>query len=291
MVAPDARAPDARAIEAGWQIVGVDGCRAGWVVARADRTGSALRFAIVPTFAALLASLGAGPAVVAVDIPIGLPPGGLDGRSAPRRADLEARAFLGPRRAASVFAAPCRPTLAAGSYRDACRLEAAARGRGVGLPRQAYNLLPKIREVDAAVAPRHQRPLGPDGGVRVHEVHPEVVFALLAGGGAPGHGLAHAKRGCATCPRGACPGPAARLALLAAQAPPFDPGAVRRDLVAGLRGEVRGRPTGPPVGRDDIVDAVACLVAARRIVEGRARIFPPDGPDLDDRGLRMEIVA
>jgi predicted RNase H-like nuclease len=49
-----------------------------------------------------------------------------------------------------------------------------------------------------------------------------------------------------------------------------------------------------PVGRDDIVDAAACLVTAQRIAAGSARTFPPDdagGPDWDARGLRMEIVA
>jgi predicted RNase H-like nuclease len=45
------------------------------------------------------------------------------------------------------------------------------------------------------------------------------------------------------------------------------------------------------VGRDDIVDAMACLVTAQRIVGGRALTFPSDGPDLDERGLRMEILA
>jgi predicted RNase H-like nuclease len=44
------------------------------------------------------------------------------------------------------------------------------------------------------------------------------------------------------------------------------------------------------VARDDIVDAVALLVCARRIRAGRARVFP-SAPERDRRGLRMEIVA
>ena len=42
-----------------------------------------------------------------------------------------------------------------------------------GLSKQAYNLLPKIREVDAAMTPRRQR--------TVVEVHPELCFSVLLG--------------------------------------------------------------------------------------------------------------
>jgi hypothetical protein len=40
-----------------------------------------------------------------------------------------------------------------------------------------------------------------------------------------------------------------------------------------------------------VVDAVACLVAARRIAEGKARVLPGGGVEHDSRWLRMEIVA
>src|SRR5581483_732956 len=98
-------------------------------------------FRVEPTFGALLAALAGEPALVAVDIPIGLPSGHStdDGR---RRCDGAARALLGPR-AVSVFPAPCRPTLSATSYRDACQLEISARQGGSGLSRQAYGILPK----------------------------------------------------------------------------------------------------------------------------------------------------
>src|SRR5215211_5272209 len=107
-------------------------------------------FSIAPTFGSLLEGLQGERALIAVDMPIGLPSGAPrdDGR---RRADAEARAFLGPRRAASVFSAPCRPTLAATSYREACDLEVRARGGGKGLSQEAYNIIPKIRDVDAVI--------------------------------------------------------------------------------------------------------------------------------------------
>ena len=47
-----------------------------------------------------------------------------------------------------------------------------------------------------------------------------------------------------------------------------------------------------PIGlRDDVVDAVACLVAAQRIALGKALVLPDSVVEYDARGLRMEIVA
>jgi predicted RNase H-like nuclease len=231
--------------------------------------------------------------MVAVDIPIGLP-SGAPRDTARRRVDGEARAFLGPRRASSVFSAPCRPTLAARSYREACDLEVAARGGGKGLSVEAYNIIPKIRDVDAVIRPSHQAPVGSGGagpGVLVREVHPEVVFAVLAGAGKRGHGLVHAKRGCAACRRDglACTGEADRLALLRAHLPDFQPREVRERLLS-THPRQAGQ-SGPIVGRDDIVDAAVCLVAALRIVRGEALTLPAGEPEHDARGLRMEIVA
>jgi predicted RNase H-like nuclease len=45
------------------------------------------------------------------------------------------------------------------------------------------------------------------------------------------------------------------------------------------------------VARDDVVDAAACLVAAYRIARGLALTLPAGEPQIDARGLRMEIVA
>lgn len=133
------------------ELAGVDGCRAGWVVA----TDSAVvvidrldHFRSVST--------------VGIDMPIGLPEKG------PRTCDRQARAFLGPRRS-SVFATPARACLHAEDYATALLLARAATGTGLSL--QAFHLLPKIRELDGLV----------DAAVpdRFVEVHPECAFALL----------------------------------------------------------------------------------------------------------------
>lgn len=110
---------------------------------------------VVATFADVLALR---PAAIAIDMPIGL----LD--SGPRAADVEARRRLGPRRS-SVFPTPLRPMLAAQSYEEAKAV--------AGLSKQAYHLLPKIREVDALMTPARQR--------TIVEAHPELCFARLLG--------------------------------------------------------------------------------------------------------------
>jgi predicted RNase H-like nuclease len=135
-------------------VVGVDGCRAGWTVAIADRD-EIVDVRVLPTFADVLALR---PVAIAIDMPIGL----LD--TGPRACDVAARARLGPRRS-SVFPAPTRPMLAVTSYDAALAIG--------GLSKQAYHLLPKIREVDALMTP--------DAQATIVEAHPELCFAHLIG--------------------------------------------------------------------------------------------------------------
>ena len=191
--------------------------------------------------------------MLAVDIPIGLT------TSTARACDVDARRFLGAPRASSVFPAPSRAALDAASYAGACARN--LRATGHRLSRQLYGILPKIRHVDRLLTPVMQ--------VRVREAHPEVIFAALAG---RRRGLAHSKKTPA--------GERERLAILRRVAPAFDPETVRRALGAAR------------VTRDDVIDAVACLVAARRVHAGTALVFPRTrAPERDRRGLRMEIVA
>jgi predicted RNase H-like nuclease len=275
------------------RLVGVDGCRAGWVVAASELSVtdgaplSAPIFGLASTFGQVLAAFGGMRALVAVDIPIGLPSGTPVDRGR-RRADEEARRFLGPGRAVSVFSTPCRGTLRAGSYREACEVEVAARGAIRGLSQQAFRIIPKIRDVDEVVTPRHQETIALGPGLWVREVHPEVTFAALAGRGQAGHGLVHSKRGCKRCHGRDCPGERERLALLRHYVPDLEPRMVQARLLADHRQAGR---RGAVVGRDDVVDAVACLVTAFRIATGRELTLPAGAPEYDARGLRMEIVA
>jgi predicted RNase H-like nuclease len=234
------------------ELIGVDGCRGGWVVAASDGTLSGLGFTVVDDLAAVIARVERGAGLMAIDIPIGLRDDG------PRACDIQARRWLGRPRASSVFPAPCRAALAATTYRRACGLS--RRALGVALTIECFNIVPKIRHVDALMTPERQ--------AFVREVHPELVFAILSG---RGHGLVEPKRTEA--------GERLRLRLLRRVAPRFDPSAVRATL--GLS----------RVARDDVIDAVACLVAAQRIALGEAIVLPDGIIERDDRGLRMEIVA
>lgn len=140
-------------------VVGADGCPTGWILAvQNDDQDPELHF--TPTFAEALEAFPSA-AVFAIDIPIGLP------ERDPRAADIEARAFIGPRRS-SVFPAPPAAVLDATDYGEA--LELARRATGKGLSKQAWALLSKIREVAALASDQ-----------RVFEVHPEVSFCAMAG--------------------------------------------------------------------------------------------------------------
>lgn len=141
--------------------VGVDGSPDGWVAVALAADGTA-RGVHGPTLDAIVAQVPEA-AGIGVDIPIGLP------RAGPRRADVDARRLLGPRRS-SVFLTPVREALEARTHAEA---SATARRRtGHGVSRQAYGLAGRILEADA---------WAPRAPVPVWEVHPEVCFAVLLG--------------------------------------------------------------------------------------------------------------
>jgi predicted RNase H-like nuclease len=222
------------------------------VVARRDDSSSPPDFVVVEELGPVFARAEARGALIAIDIPVGLSDLG------PRSCDVEARRRLGRPRASSVFPAPCRAALGAMAYAEACALSRRTLGRAMS--RQCFAIVPKIRQVDALMSPARQ--------AFVREVHPELVFAVLAG---RGRGLAHPKRTVA--------GERLRMRLLRPALPDFDPVRVRARL-------------GPSrVTRDDLIDAAACLVAAERIARGEALVLPAGPIPLDARGLRMEIVA
>ena len=130
------------------RLIGIDGCKSGWVLASADSGSSNVCFEVVPDLRELFASAERGDYCVVIDIPIGLPEDGL------RPCDLEARKAIGPR-ASSVFPTPCRASLTGWrEYRAACDLNEEACGKR--LSRQAFAILPKIREVDQLVTPEMQ---------------------------------------------------------------------------------------------------------------------------------------
>lgn len=222
-------------------VMGVDGARGGWLAVRRDTARGTAEVAAATQWEAL------PPAdVVCVDMPIGLPDSGRRG------CDMAARALLGPRRA-SVFLDLRRPLLGFADYAQAL---AWAKADGNGISKQAWNIVPRIVELDRALGPADQD--------RVFETHPELAFRTLNGDAA----LDHGKRSAA--------GAAARRGLL--EAAGYD----RLDAWLAALDRRHAVP-------DDLLDACALALCAARIHAGRGRRLPDGEPLRDARGLRMEI--
>lgn len=230
------------------RVAGVDGTGNGWCVVIWDGIGRAPVARLIAHLTDLdyLGQLDA----VAIDMPIGLPDVACKGG---RACDRAARKLLGPRRS-SVFSPPARAALTAADYPAALACNRASGPDGVGLSKQAYNLFPKLREIDAWITPHKQ--------AWVHEVHPELAFTVLA----RGRPMRHAKR--------TADGATERAAALATAG--LNP---VRAMVADV----------PGASRDDRLDALVLAWMARRIADGKGRSLPSN-PPRDSRGLRMEIV-
>ena len=230
--------------------VGVDGCRAGWVCAGWD--GGDWSLSLISSLEDLLPLL-APSAVICIDIPIGLSE---DGR---RACDREARRQLGPR-ASSVFPAPPRLALQDVPYPEIN--EESKRRYGRGVSKQAFYLLPKIREAQSLLC-------RPDAsGSQWLETHPELCFCAL-NDGVP---MPHNKKTEA--------GLSDRLRILASS--PM--GADVVTLYEGFAAEIpRSR-----CQRDDIVDALVCGLVAS-LTKTQRRFVPDDAPEFDALGTAMRI--
>jgi predicted RNase H-like nuclease len=238
-------------------LAGVDGCRAGWIAAFLRPAGGEVNLRIFPRFAEVLAAAET-PAIIAVDIPIGLPERvGHGGRAA----ENAVRPLLGGRQS-SVFSVPSRSALASEDYRQACGIALATSEPPRKVSKQLFMLAPKIREVDACL--RQDATIA----ARVFEVHPELAFWRLNRGRA----LEEPKK---VKGRGHAPGLVLRRKILIENGLPVD--AVEQAAPAGA-------------GADDLLDALACAAIARRIFAGIAEPFP-DPPEHDAFGLRMAIWA
>jgi predicted RNase H-like nuclease len=231
-------------------VAGVDGCPGGWIAALWDGAGQ-LTSKLCLNFADVMAL----PArIIAVDMPIGLP------ERSGRPPEREVRARLGERQS-SVFAVPAEKAIYCAEYPEACRVNLLHSDPPRKVSKQCFHLFPKMREIDALVAPHHQS--------RIYESHPELAFWVM-NGETPLH-LPKKVKG-----QPFPPGLALRSELLRKNGVP----------VEGLNPDYRRRDVGP----DDLLDACACAFVAWRILNRRSIRFPAD-PPLNAKGLRMEINA
>jgi len=238
-------------------LVGLDGCRAGWVAAFVRPDGDEMRVRIIERFGDVLAAPEA-PAIVAVDIPIGLPEHiGPEGRG-PERA---IRPLLGARQS-SVFSVPSRTAIYAADFSSACAAALATSTPPRKVSKQLFMIAPKIKEVDTVLR-ADRATIG-----RVCEVHPELAFWRLNGEQA----LDQPKKVKGTC-----------------YAPGFT---LRRGLLVEAGIPMSVVEAAPPrgAGVDDLLDALACATVARRIHAAHARPFP-DPPGRDAFDLPVAIWA
>lgn len=219
-------------------VAGVDGIRTGWIVVLwcGPETRPVMhRLASLNDAAAVLPQ---ATAVVAVDIPVGLPE---TARRGGRDCDQAARSYIGTR-AASVFSPPALAALAARTHAEACALNRASGPDAPGLSLQAFAILPKIAEAQVALA--HCDWLRR----RMIEVHPEVCFRTLAG-----RVLEHGKL-CRAGREERC-----RLLATAGLAPDAALFAAARRLGAKA---------------DDLIDACVATWTAWRRLTGQALVLP-----------------
>ena len=252
-------------------IAGVDGCKGGWIAVYEDTESGKLdcRVAVCthgaahiddnPPCDAFAAVMSHHPghrelAVVAVDMPIGLP------RGLPtqpeRTCDGCARKVLGKRHS-SIFSAPAAGVLRL--YRDiqkrgeklsdasasACNKKLTAKG----LSKQSCALIPKIAEVENYIQ-------DPDGASHpIYEVHPEVSFAAMKVNG----GMIDPKRHPMQFHKATAGGSIERRELLTR---------VFKGSFEKLESQMP-ELVGKRAALDDFYDALACLWTARRIHENR----------------------
>lgn len=233
-------------------MVGVDGCRGGWLAAIIEHRR--LGTTVYPDLATLDQAIGCRCATILIDMPIGLPHLHYPVRSC----DQQARQRLGPRRS-SVFSPPARAAIAEPDYARACQINQTITGRRFS--RQAWNIVPKIRELDQWLARR------PASHPMIAEAHPEVCFASLAG-----RAMAHPKR--------KPDGRAERRQLIESFAGRFG---------IDLRDHLDRKTPRNGYAPDDLLDAViqACVASL-----GPSRWTILGEPsEIDETGLPMQMVA
>ena len=261
--------------------LGIDGCSAGWAVVEMTCTSNleSWEFYIFPTIkdvyekyfqsfpilkpnSNLPASLRREHSIkqILIDIPIGLKESGPE----ERKCDKDARKFLGPKRGSSVFRSPARKTAFCNKgYKEASTINFNLTGKKIS--KQTFYICKKIKEVDEFIDSIKSDYMST---TIMHESHPEVVFKSLAG--TP---LLFSKKAKA--------GFNERLSIIKTFNSSIE------SFLDGIYKNFRKYEVQP----DDILDASALAIAAKNIYLTKKIIRLPEEPELDSRGLHMEIVS
>jgi predicted RNase H-like nuclease len=235
---------------AGSLVIGVDGCKFGWIAITLDTNSWVITHTLHPDGVTLF-SVYSESEVIAIDIPIGLTEQGA------RACDQAARSLLGQPRSSSVFPAPIRPALAARNREEADLITREADGRGVGA--QAWNIYNRVRDMDGLLRSSNRL------RERVYEAHPEVCFRALNGG----RSMTYSKHRREGLDRRRC--------------------LIDQYFGSDSFARVRLAYPKAQVSDDDILDAFAVCWTANRILRSQA-VSLPEHPPFDAHGLPMRIL-
>lgn len=232
--------------------VGADGCKAGWFTVKLGE-GNDWEVNLFPSIGKLWEQYKEA-GLILLDIPIGLRDKGRE----ERRCDIEARKLLGRNRGSSVFPAPCRAAVYAGTYQEAKEINLEKTGRS--LSNQTCGIISKIREVDQL--------LSRDRLARSHirEIHPELCFWALNGS----RPMEYSKK--------KENGFLERKQVLSSIYP------YTQDIVNYALQKYHRKK----VAKDDILDALAAAVTA--LAEEREFYSIPETVEFDSHGIRMEMA-
>lgn len=233
------------------KFTGVDGCRGGWIAISIIDFNKVSLFLFSDIFTLWESNKDAS--LILIDIPIGLK----DKCKEERLCDLEARKILGRKRAMSVFPAPCRSTLYAKDYRDACRTNKKMTNRKISM--QTWNIIPKIKEVDTLISENM------NARNKIKETHPEICFLALKG-----NPMKYSKKTEA--------GFNERKELLNSIYP-HTSYIIKHSLNTYKRKEVK---------KDDVLDALVASVTATNGINKLTSI--PENPEIDSKDIVMQIL-
>lgn len=216
---------------------GIDGCKAGWLLISFDE--GAEKYEVLRDRDELKEAFETYDRIF-IDMPIGL-----EDEDYTRRADELLRKKLGGEYASSVFSPPIRPALMAPSYVEANMISYEYNEKKLTL--QAWNITPKIQLVDELL--RADKTLVE----KVLESHPELLFQTFNGG------MIYQKKNLKK-------GIKHRLELMIDREPVSD------DFFRDIKEDFRRNE----VEEDDIVDAMALALAAKRSEEKGIKTLPEE---------------
>ena len=228
------------------KIAGIDGSKGGWVcVSGYENNFKKLKFEKLEKFHDVKSK---NFNLVLVDIPIGLD---IDLKKGGRIVDKLARKELLTNKS-SIFNAPSRLVLDAKNYEEANKIN---KSKGMGLSKQSWNLVKKIKEVDKYIRDSNE--------TIIFESHPEIIFQIM-------------KRGRVSSNKKNEEGIIERRNLLVKNG--FDKVFLERNLSAKDNF----------YKQDDFIDACSLFWSANRAI-ANSEVKIPNDKVLDSEGIIMQI--